>query len=81
MSDGRGKKIGNMVTSLVLAIVIALVFYLGATQVEGSEGVDLIGGTIYSFVLSLIIFLTLVPRIVSRLSNRNKTGQSTTSQS
>lgn len=70
VKEGSGKKIGNLVASLVLSVVMALVFYLGATQVEGSEGVDLIGGTIYTLVLSLIIFLALVPRIATRFSRK-----------
>jgi hypothetical protein len=73
VKQGSGKKIGNMVASLVLAVIVALVFYLGATQVEGSEGVDLIGGTIYTLVLSIIIFLALVPRMVAWLSGRGGT--------
>jgi hypothetical protein len=80
VNEGKGRKVGNMAASLVLAVVVALVFYLGATQVGGSEGVDLIGGTVYSLVLSLIVFLVLVPRIVSRLSSRSKTNPSTTGQ-
>ena len=68
VKEGSGKKIGNLVASLVLSVIMALVFYVGATQVEGSEGVDLIGGTIYTLVLSLIIFLALVPRIAARFS-------------
>ncbi len=70
VKEGSGKNIGRLVASLVLSVIMALVFYLGATQVEGSEGVDLIGGTIYTLVLSLIIFLTLVPRIAARFSRR-----------
>ena len=73
VKQGRGKKIGNLVASLVLSVIMALVFYLGATQVEGSEGVDLIGGTIYTLVLSLIIFLALVPRITARSSRKGRT--------
>lgn len=73
VKEGRGKKIGNLVASLVLSVIMALVFYLGATQVEGSEGVDLIGGTIYTLVLSLIIFLTLVPRLATRFSRKGST--------
>jgi len=70
VNEGRSKKIGNMVASLFLAVIVALVFYLGATQVEGSEGVDLIGGTIYALVLSLIIFLVLIPRVAARFSRK-----------
>lgn len=70
VKEGSGKNIGRLVASLVLSVIMALVFYLGATQVEGSEGVDLIGGTIYTLVLSLIIFLALVPRIAARFSRR-----------
>jgi hypothetical protein len=73
VKEGRGKKIGNLVASLVLSVIMALVFYFGAVQVEGSEGVDLIGGTVYTLVLSIIIFLTLVPRVVSRFSAKRKT--------
>jgi hypothetical protein len=76
VNEGRGRKIGNLVVSLVLAVLIALVFYLGATQVEGSEGVDLIGGTIYTLVLSLIVFLTLVPRVAARFSTKGSTTRS-----
>jgi hypothetical protein len=73
VKEGSGKKIGSLVTSLVLSVIIALAFYLGATQVEGSEGVDLIGGTIYTLILSLVIFLAMVPRIAARLSGRGST--------
>ncbi|MEE9223946.1 MAG: hypothetical protein V3U51_04275 [Thermoplasmata archaeon] len=73
VNEGSGKKISNLVVSQVLAVVMALVFYLGATQVEGSEGVDSIGGTIYTLVLSLIIFLTLVPRIAARFPRKGST--------
>lgn len=80
VKQGSGKKIGNLVASLVLSVIMALVFYLGAKQVEGSEGVDLIGGTVYTLVLSLIIFLTLVPRMISRFSAKRKTSTSTSGQ-
>jgi hypothetical protein len=70
VKEGSGKNISRLVASLVLAVIMALVFYLGATQVEGSEGVDLIGGTVYTLVLSLIIFLALVPRIAARFSRK-----------
>lgn len=71
-----GKRMRNLIVSVVLAVAIALSFYIGATQVGGSEGVDLIGGTIYSFVLSLIVFLTFVPRALARLSQRAITDSS-----
>ncbi len=68
MNERGRKKARDLATSLFLSVIISLAFYLGTTVVDGTEGVDLIGGTVYTFVLSLIIFLALVPRTFARFS-------------
>lgn len=52
----------------VLSLVTVVFFYLASTWAGIYETVDIIGGTVYAFILSLIISFSVVPRIASSLS-------------
>jgi hypothetical protein len=59
-----------MGVATVLSLVVALIFYLSSTWAGVYEAVDVIGGTVYAFILSMIILFSAVPRIASSLSKK-----------
>lgn len=66
-------QIRDVILGLVAAIIMTVIFYLASVQMGGYEDVDIQGGAFYTFVLSLIISLAVIPRLASAL-RREKRG-------
>lgn len=62
----------NMIVGFVIALVLAIAFYLASIQIGGYEDIDVQGGAFYTFVLSLIISLAAIPKLASAF--RKKEG-------
>jgi asparagine N-glycosylation enzyme membrane subunit Stt3 len=60
MSDNS---VRNTTASLLAALLAAALFYLAASA-RGYQDMDIYGGTVYTFLLSLIVALSLLPKIV-----------------
>lgn len=57
----------NVIMGFVIALVLAIVFYLASIQIGGYDAIDVQGGAFYTFVLSLIISLAVIPKLTSAL--------------
>jgi len=67
--------------SLATSIVLVVLFFSGALLTNASRGeiaytrVDITAGSIFVFVISMIISLSLWPRIAEWLENREKNSK------
>jgi hypothetical protein len=65
-------------SSLAISIILAFLFLSGAFLTNASRGelaysqVDMAAGSIFVFVITLIISLSLLPKVMDRLENRIK---------
>ncbi len=57
---------------MILSLVVVLIFYFAASQIGGYDTVDILGGAVYSFILSMIISFSIIPKLVSSLSEKRK---------
>lgn len=62
MASGQIK---NVILGLIVAILLTVLFYITSVQIGGYDNVDIQGGSFYTFVLSLIISLAVIPKITS----------------
>ena len=54
-----------MILGVVIAVALTLIFHLASIQIGGYEDIDVQGGAFYTFVLSLIISLAVIPKLAS----------------
>ncbi|MFQ6060324.1 MAG: hypothetical protein ACE5KV_03365 [Thermoplasmata archaeon] len=62
----------NAVVAVVLSLIVVLIFYLATVQIGGYETVDILGGAVYTFILSMIVSFSVVPKLSSSLSGRRE---------
>ncbi len=60
----------NVIIGVIIAVVLSLVFYLASMQIGGYESIDIQGGAFYTFVLSLIISLSVIPKLASAIKKK-----------
>lgn len=65
----------NVGIGLAVALIVFVLFYLASSQIVGHAMADTIGGSVYTFVLALIISLGLVPKLTSVLKKRRYAGK------
>ncbi len=63
----------NVILGVVVAIILTVLFYFATVQIGGFDDVDVVGGSFYTFVLSLIISLAVIPKLTSAL-RKEKSG-------
>ena len=70
-----------LLLSLVTSIVLVMLFLSGSILTNISRGetaytrVDMVAGSIFVFVISMIISLSLWPRIADRLESKEKNSK------
>ncbi len=60
---------------VAISLAVFLLFYLASSQIAGNDMVDTIGGSVYTFVLTLIISLGFVPKLTSAIQKRKTARQ------
>lgn len=76
--DGRPRLV--LLSSIAISIVLVILFLFGAISTNALRGgsaythVDMAAGSIFVFVLSMIISLSLLPKIMDWLESRGKNG-------
>jgi membrane protein YdbS with pleckstrin-like domain len=78
-TDDRPKVV--LLSSIATSIVLVSFFLLGAFLINISRGkvaytqVDMAAGSIFVFVITMIISLSLWPKVMDRLENREKSEE------
>jgi high-affinity Fe2+/Pb2+ permease len=64
----------NVILGLGVAILLTFLFYIASVQIGGYDNVDIQGGLVYTFVLSLIISLAVIPKLTSAFKREKIVG-------
>ncbi|HWR24990.1 MAG TPA: hypothetical protein VN278_02040 [Methanosarcina sp.] len=68
-------------SSLASSLILSSLFLAGAFLTNASRGgtaysqVDMAAGSIFVFIIALIISLSLLPKVMDRLENRENSGE------